>query len=101
MKLLNSTSFHGWCRRFFKWVGERERERERERWAERERERDGQRERYGQRERERERERDCLLLGAEMVSSIVMYNFGVGPRGPYVYSILEGRQSNLLLWGSG
>ncbi len=54
---------------------EREREREREIWAERERERDRGR------ERERERERDCLLLGAEMVSSIVMYNFGVGPWG--------------------
>ncbi len=26
-------------------------------------------------------ERDCLLIGAEMVSSIVMYNLGVGPWG--------------------
>jgi len=41
------------------------------------------------------------LVGAEMESSTVMYNFGVGPRGPLVYSILEGQQSNLLLWGSG
>ncbi len=40
-------------------------------------------------------------MGTEIVSSIVMYNFGVGPRGPLVYSILEGQQSNLLLWGSG
>ena len=76
MKLLNSTSFHGWCRRFFKWVGERE--------------------------------RDCLLMvwvglfmGAEMVSSIVMYNLGGGPRGPYKSANLEGHQSNLLFWGSG
>jgi hypothetical protein len=44
----------------------------------------------------------CIGLVTEMVSSIVMYNFGVGPRGgPFVYSILEGQQSNLLLWGSG
>jgi hypothetical protein len=57
MKLLNSSSSHGWCRRFFKWVGERERER------------------YGQRERERDmgRERERLFIdgmggmGAEMV----------------------------------
>jgi hypothetical protein len=26
-------------------------------------------------------ERDCLFMGAEMVSSIVMYNLGVGPWG--------------------
>ena len=44
---------NGWCRRFFKWVGERER----------------------------------LFIdgmggmGAEMGSSIVMYNLGVGPWG--------------------
>ena len=36
---------YGWCRRFFKWVGEREREI----WAER--------------EREREEWVDCLLMG--------------------------------------
>jgi hypothetical protein len=42
-----------------------------------------------------------LFMGAEMVSSIVMYNFGVGPRGPHKSANLEGRQSNLLLWGSG
>ena len=40
-------------------------------------------------------------LGAEMGSSIVMYNFGVGPGGPYKSANLEGHQSNLLLWGSG
>jgi hypothetical protein len=42
------------------------------------------------------------LIGAEMESSTVMYNFGVGPRGgPFVYSILEGHQSNLLLCVAG
>ena len=47
--------------------------------------RERERERYAQRERERERyaqrERDCLLIGAEIVSSRVMYNLGGGPRG--------------------
>ncbi len=38
-------------------------------------------ERERERVRERERERDCLLIGTEIVSSIVMYNFGVGPWG--------------------
>jgi hypothetical protein len=56
-----------------KWAREREREIGRERGRERERE-------IG-RDIGRERERDCLLLGAEIVSSIVMYNFGGGPRG--------------------
>ena len=42
-----------------------------------------------------------LLMGTEMVSSIVMYNFGVGHGGPYKSANLEGHQSNLLLWGSG
>ncbi len=45
------------------WVGERERERERERNG------------------CRERERDCLLIGTEIVSSIVMSNLGVDPWG--------------------
>ena len=45
--------------------------------------------------------RDCLLMCTEMVSSIVMYNFGVGHGGPYKSANLEGHQSNLLLWGSG
>ena len=72
-----SSSSHGWCRRFFKWVGEREREI----WAEREREI------WAERERERERE-----MCTEMGSSIVMYNFGVGPRGPYKSANLEGHQ---------
>jgi hypothetical protein len=40
-------------------------------------------------------------LGTEMVSSIVMYNFGGGPGGPYESSILEGHQSNLLLCVAG
>ena len=31
-------------------------------------------------------------LGAEMGSSIVMYNFGVGPGGPYISANLEGHQ---------
>ncbi len=34
----------------------------------------------------RERERDCLLMGAEILSSIVMYNFGVGPRGDPLFT---------------
>ena len=38
-------------------------------------------------------------MGTEMVSSIVMYNFGVGPGGPYISANLEGHQSNLLFWG--
>jgi hypothetical protein len=46
MKLLNSSSSHGWCRRFFKWVGERERERQTER----------------ERDIDRQRERDSLLM---------------------------------------
>ncbi len=50
----------------------------------------GEREEWVQRERERlfingmggrERERDCLLIGTEIVSSIVMSNLGVGPWG--------------------
>ena len=41
----------------------------------------------------------CLLMCTEMVSSIVMYNLGVGPRGPYISANLEGHQSNLLFWG--
>ena len=66
MKLLNSSSSHGWVRRFLKWgVG----------WA------------------------VCLLMCTEPVRSIVMYNFGVGPRGPYISANLEGPQSNLLFWG--
>ncbi len=36
-----------------------------------------------------------LLIVTVMESSTVMYNFGVGPRGPLVYSILEGQQSNV------
>ena len=32
----------------------------------------------------------CLLMCTEMVSSIVMYNLGVGPRGPYISANLEG-----------
>jgi hypothetical protein len=43
--------------------------------------REREREIHRQRERERERERDCLLIGTEIVSSIVMYNLGVGPWG--------------------
>ncbi len=35
----------------------------------------------------------------EMVSSIVMYNLGVGHGGPYISANLEGHQSNLLCWG--
>ena len=43
---------------------------------------------------ERERERESvycwvwvgLLMGAEIVSSIVMYNFGVGPRGDPLFT---------------
>ena len=35
---------------------------------------------------------DCLLMCTEMVSSIVMYNFGVGHGGPYKSSFLEGHQ---------
>ncbi len=58
MKLLNNSSSHGWCRRFFKWVGEREREI----WTERERERDMGRERERERYGQRERERDSLLM---------------------------------------
>ena len=38
-------------------------------------------------------------MGTEMVSSIVMSNLGVGPRGPYISANLEGPQSNLLFWG--
>jgi len=38
-------------------------------------------------------------LGTEMGSSIVMYNLGVGPRGPYKSANLEGPQGNLLFWG--
>ena len=34
--------------------------------------------------------RDCLLMVTEMVSSIVMYNFGVGHGGPYISANLEG-----------
>jgi hypothetical protein len=51
---------NGWCRRFFKWVGERERDigRERERDIGRERERE--RERGMDREREREEWVDYL-----------------------------------------
>ena len=41
----------------------------------------------------------CLLMCTEMVSSIVMYNLGVGPGGPYKSANLEGPQSNLLFWG--
>jgi hypothetical protein len=42
------------------------------------------------------------LVGAEMGSSTVMYNFGGGSRGgPFVSSILEGHQSNLLLSVAG
>jgi hypothetical protein len=55
-------------------MGERERERERDRERERERKRD------------RQRERDCLLMGAEIVSSIVMYNLGGGPRGDPLFT---------------
>ena len=40
-------------------------------------------------------------MGTEPVSSIVMYNFGVGPGGPYISANLEGHQSNLLLLGPG
>ena len=40
----------------------------------------------------------CLLMCTEMVSSIVMYNLGVGPRGPYISANLEGLQSDLLFW---
>ena len=40
----------------------------------------------------------CLLMGTEMVSSIVMSNLGVGPGGPYDSANLEGHQSNLLFW---
>jgi hypothetical protein len=57
-------------------MGERARQRERNMHRERER------------HRQRERERDCLLMvwsglfmGAEIVSSTVMYNLGGGPRG--------------------
>jgi hypothetical protein len=60
MKLWNSTSSYGWVQACANW---RERERERQICT------------------ERERERDCVLIGAEMVSSTVMYNFGGGPRG--------------------
>ena len=35
----------------------------------------------------------------EPVSSIVMYNLGVGHGGPYISANLEGPQSNLLFWG--
>ena len=72
MKLLNSSSSHGWVRRFLSgWEREREREMGRER----------------EREICTERERDCLLRGAVMVSSIVMYNFGVGPRGDPMFTV--------------
>ena len=33
---------------------------------------------------------DCLLMCTEMVSSIVMYNLGVGHGGPYISANLEG-----------
>ena len=36
--------------------------------------------------------RDCLFMCTEMGSSIVMYNFGVGPGGPYISANLEGHQ---------
>ena len=36
--------------------------------------------------------RDCLFMCTEMESSIVMYNFGVGPGGPYISANLEGHQ---------
>ena len=36
--------------------------------------------------------RDCLFMCTEMGSSIVMYNFGVGPGGPYKSANLEGHQ---------
>ena len=49
----------------------------------------GERERERDMHRERERERDCLLLGAEMVSSIVMYNFGVGPWGTLCFKLFR------------
>ena len=32
----------------------------------------------------------CLLMCTEPVSSIVMYNFGVGHGGPYISANLEG-----------
>ena len=35
---------------------------------------------------------DCLFMCTEMGSSIVMYNFGVGPGGPYKSANLEGHQ---------
>ena len=34
----------------------------------------------------------CLLMCTEMVSSIVMYNLGVGHGGPYKSANLEGHQ---------
>ena len=34
--------------------------------------------------------RDCLLMCTEPVSSIVMYNLGVGHGGPYISANLEG-----------
>ena len=74
MKLLNSSSSHGWVEAC---ANGRVRERERER------ERDRQRERERERERQRERERG---IGTEMVSSIVMYNFGGGPRGDPLFT---------------
>jgi hypothetical protein len=61
MKLLKQLFSYGWVEACANGrVRERDRERERER------------------ERGRERERE---IGTEMVSSIVMYNFGGGPRG--------------------
>jgi hypothetical protein len=47
---------------------------------------------------EREIERDSLLMGTEMVNSIVMYNLGDGHRGPYISANLECHQSNFLFW---